>query len=78
MIKRILIPVLLVFISACACPAERAAVERLEEQHEKLFSKYMVYVRADTKLDSKSKDDEEKLLKSLRDITEALKKALKE
>ena len=73
----LLVPVLLL-ISACSCPAERAAVERLEGQHEKLFTKYAFYVAQDAKLDAAAKDDQLKLLQSIRDITGALKKALEE
>ena len=70
----LLLPVL--FLSACSCSAERAAVQRLEGQHEKLFVKYSAYVAQDAKLDSAAKDDELKLLQSIRDITGALRKSL--
>ncbi len=70
-----LVPVLL-FLSACTCAAERAAVERLEGQHEKLFTKYAFYVAQDARLDAAAKDDQLKLLQSIRDITGALKKSL--
>ena len=68
----------LLLLSACSCPAERAAVQRLEDQHEKLFTKYTFYVGQDARLSAAAKDDELKLLQSIRDITGALKKALEE
>jgi ABC-type phosphate/phosphonate transport system substrate-binding protein len=65
-------------LASCKCSAERAAVSRLEGQQEKLFAKYSAYVNADPKLDAAAKDDERKLLQSLRDITSALKRSLGE
>ena len=65
-------------ISSCKCTAEKAAVSRLGEQQEKIFVKYTAYVNLDPKLDAKAKDDEQKLLQSLRDITSSLKKSLGE
>lgn len=62
---------------SCTCSAEKAAVSRLQEQHEKLFTKYAAYVMADPKLKTQAdKDDELKLLQSLRDIVLALKRSL--
>lgn len=75
--KIIAVSVLIVLsLASCKCSAERAAVTRLEDQHEKLFTKYSAYVNADPKLDAAAKDDEQKLLKTLRDITSSLKRSL--
>jgi hypothetical protein len=68
--------VLVLSLASCKCSAEKAAVIRLEDQHEKLFTKYTIYVAKDDKLDAKAKDDELKLLQSLRDITSSLKRSL--
>lgn len=62
--------------SACSCPAERKAVDRLGDQQEKLFKKYEAYVASDAKLDAAAKNDEMGLIKSLRDMMESLKKAM--
>ena len=67
---------LVLSLSSCKCSAEKAAVSRLEDQQEKLFVKYAAYVNADPKLDAAAKDDERKLLQSLRDITGSLKRSL--
>ena len=64
------------FLSACSCPAERKAVDRLDEQQEKLFKKYEVYVADDSKLDAAAKNDEMGLIRSLRDMMASLKKAM--
>lgn len=72
----ILSAVIVLTLSACQCSAERGAVTRLQDQHEKLFVKYTAYVAQDPKLDAKAKDDELKLLQSLRDITSSLKRSL--
>lgn len=72
----ILSAVLVLSLASCKCTAEKAAVVRLEDQHEKLFVKYSAYVNADSKLDAKAKDDELKLLQSLRDVTSALKRSM--
>ena len=68
--------VLVLSLASCKCSAEKAAVTRLEDQHEKLFVKYTIYVAKDPNLDAKAKDDELKLLQSLRDITSSLKRSL--
>ena len=68
--------VLVVLLSSCKCTAEKAAVSRLEDQQEKIFVKYTAYVQADAKLSAPAKDDEFKLLQSLRDIVLALKRSL--
>lgn len=68
--------VLVLSLASCKCVAEKAAVARLEEQQEKLFVKYTIYVAKDPNLDAKAKDDEVKLLQSLRDITGSLKRSL--
>lgn len=68
--------VLVLSLASCKCTAEKAAVGRLQDQHEKLFTKYTAYVDADPKLDAAAKDDERKLLQSLRDITGSLKRSL--
>lgn len=68
--------VLVLSLASCKCTAERAAVARLEDQQEKIFTKYSVYVAADAKLDAAAKNDELKLLQSLRDITSSLKRSL--
>ena len=62
--------------AACSCPAERKAVDRLDEQQEKLFKKYEAYVASDAKLDAAAKNDEILLIRSLRDMTASLKKAM--
>lgn len=62
--------------SACSCPAERKAVDRLDEQQEKLFKKYEAYVASDVKLDAAAKNDEMSLIRSLRDMMASLKKAM--
>lgn len=73
----IVISVLLISTVSCKCSAERGAVSRLQDQHEKLFVKYAAYVEADPKLKTRAdKDDELKLLQSLRDITSSLKRSL--
>ena len=75
--KIVVVAALLVLsLASCKCSAERAAVSRLEDQHEKLFTKYTAYVAADPKLDADAKDDERKLLQSLRDIVSSLKRSL--
>lgn len=77
--KIVVVAVLLVLsLASCKCAAEKAAVGRLEDQQEKIFTKYTVYVASDPKLDAKAKDDELKLLQSLRDITSSLKRSLGE
>lgn len=70
------VAVLVMLCAACACPAERKAVDRLDEQQEKLFKKYEVYVAADPKLDAAGKNDEMGLIRSLRDMMASLKKAM--
>ena len=73
----ILSAVLILSLSACQCAAEKGGVSRLQDQHEKLFVKYAAYVEADPKLKTRAdKDDELKLLQSLRDITSSLKRSL--
>lgn len=62
--------------SACSCPAEVAAIKRLDDQQEKLFKKYEVYVASDPKLDAAGKNDEMALVKSLRDMMTSIKKSL--
>jgi len=62
--------------SACSCPAERKAVDRLGDQQEKLFKKYEAYVASDAKLDAAAKNDEMGLIKSLRDMMASLKQAM--
>lgn len=75
--KIALVAVLLVLsLASCKCAAEKAAVTRLEDQQEKVFVKYSLYVAADPKLDAAAKNDELKLLQSLRDITSSLKRSL--
>lgn len=68
--------VLVLSLSACKCTAEKGAVSRLEDQQEKLFTKYSIYVAKDNNLDAKAKDDEIKLLQSLRDAVAALKRSM--
>lgn len=62
--------------AACTCAAERKAVDRLDEQQEKLWTKYAFYVASDPKLDAAAKNDELKLIDSLRSIMKSLKKSL--
>ena len=61
---------------ACACKAEIAAVDRLGEQQEKLWTKYAFYVAADPKLDAAAKNDELKLIDSLRHLHASVRKSL--
>jgi len=68
--------VLVLSLASCKCSAEKSAVSRLQDQHEKLFVKYAAYVNADPKLNAAAKDDEIKLLQSLRDVTTSLKNSL--
>ena len=69
--------VLMLSLSSCKCAAEKASVEQLQTQNEKIFTKYTAYVNADPKFsDPKTKDDEMKLLQSIRDIISSLKKAM--
>ncbi len=63
-------------MAACACKAEIAAVDRLGDQQEKLFKKYSAYVAADTKLTAEAKDDEMKLLESIRHLFRDVRKGL--
>lgn len=67
---------IMVLASSCTCTAEKGAVSRLESQQEKIFVKYSAYVSKDDKLDAAAKDDELKLLQSLRDIVSSLKRSL--
>ena len=66
----------MVLTSSCTCTAEKGSVSRLESQQEKIFVKYSAYVSKDDKLDAGAKDDELKLLQSLRDIVSSLKRSL--
>ena len=68
--------ILIMLCCACSCPAERKAVDRLDEQQEKLFKKYEAYVASDPKLDAAAKNDEISLIRSLRDMMASLKKAM--
>ena len=68
--------VLAVSALSCSCAAEKGATTRLQAQQEQIFTKYSAYVAADPKLDAKAKDDELKLLQSLREITTSLRKSL--
>ena len=70
--------ILVVLSASCSCAAEKGATSRLESQQEKIFTKYMIYVGQDPKLDPAAKNDELKLLQSLRDIVAALKRSLGE
>ena len=70
--------VLVLSLASCKCTAEKAAVDRLGEQQEKVFTRYSIYVAKDNNLDAKAKDDELKLLQSLRDIVAALKRSMGE
>lgn len=81
----ILVAVLTLALSACTCTAEKGAVSRLEQQHEKLKVKYLKYVDADPTIGGpnateeqrkKAREDERLLFQSLKDITDSLKKSL--
>lgn len=73
----LLAALLAVSIASCTCAAEKGAISRLQDQHEKLFVKYAAYVNADPKLKTQAdKDDELKLLKSISDIVSSLKRSL--
>lgn len=75
----IVVLAVLVLVSSCKCSAEKEAVARLQDQQEKIFVKYTAYVNADPKLKTLAdKDDELKLLQSLRDIVLALKRSMGE
>jgi hypothetical protein len=62
--------------SSCKCTAEKAAVGRLGDQQEKVFVKYTMYIAKDDRLDAAAKDDELKLLQSIRDIVASLKRSM--
>ena len=68
--------VLVLSLASCKCTAEKEAIDRLGSQQDKVFAKYEAYVTADPKLDVKEKDDERKLLQSIRDIVLALKRSM--
>ncbi len=68
--------VLVLSLSACKCTAEKAAVGRLGDQQEKVFVKYTMYIAKDDRLDAAAKDDELKLLQSIRDIVASLKRSM--
>lgn len=74
----ILAIVLTLSLASCKCTAERGAMTRLESQQDAIFMKYTVYVGQDPKLDAAAKNDEIKLLQSIRDIVSSLKKSLGE
>ncbi|MGH8895486.1 MAG: hypothetical protein ACRDZ4_00340 [Egibacteraceae bacterium] len=86
--RRIGTAVVLVFAlasAACHCTAEKGAVTRLEQQHEKLAVKYLKYVDADPNIagpsatedqKAKARQDERELFRSLRSITDSLKRSL--
>ncbi len=79
MLKRLTlvgVSALALLCAACSCPAERKAVDRLDEQQEKLFKKYEAYVASDAKLDAAAKNDEMGLIRSLRDMMASLKRAM--
>lgn len=79
MLKRLAfsgVAALAMLCAACSCPAERKAVDRLDEQQEKLFKKYEAYVSVDPKLDAGAKNDEMGLIRSLRDMMTSLKKSM--
>lgn len=63
-------------LSACTCTAERKAVDRLAEQQEKLWTKYSLYVASDPRLDAAAKNDELRLIDSLRDLMKSVQKSL--
>lgn len=69
---------LVMAVASCRAPAEKAAVDRLEGQQEKIFLRYQAYVQADASMDKAAKDDELKKIQSIRDITTSLKNAMKE
>jgi hypothetical protein len=62
--------------SSCKCAAEKAAVGQLGDQQEKIFVKYTMYVAKDDRLNAAAKDDELKLLQSIRDIVASLKRSM--
>lgn len=68
--------VVVVLMTSCKCSAERAAVDRLQEQQEKIFVKYTAYVQKDAALGAPAKDDELKFLQSLRDIVSSLQRSM--
>ena len=70
--------VVVVLMTSCKCSAEKAAVDRLQGQQEKIFAKYSAYVAQDPALNAGAKDDELKLLQSVRDIVSSLKRSLED
>lgn len=76
--KLLLASIILFTLIGCACPAEKAAVERLESQHEKLFTRYVEYAGKDPTYDAKTREDDQKWFQSIRSITTSLKKALED
>ncbi len=79
-LKLVLIPLLVAALAACSCPAEKAAIDRLDNQHQNLSKKYLYYVENDPRFasDPKAKQDERDLLKSIQSIIDSLKKAFAE
>jgi hypothetical protein len=61
------------FLSGC-CAVEKKLVKDIEDTHARLLPKYVKYVEADATLDAAMKDDEKKLIESLKRVVESLKK----
>lgn len=68
------------FALACGacCSAEKNAVSNIERTHEMILPKYVAYVDGDPALSAEQKDDQKKLVDSLKRLTEALRNSLEE
>jgi len=69
----VVVAVVAVFASGC-CAVPQKLVNDIEDTHAKILPKYLKYVDADASLDAATKDDEKKLIESLKRVVEALKK----
>lgn len=70
--------ILAVSLSACACPAAKQSAVEVENTNQLIAPKFEAYVKADTKLSDKDKDDWMKLSEKNKKNIKALKDALKD
>lgn len=61
------------FVSGC-CAVPQKLAKDIEDTNAMILPKYLKYVEADATIDAGKKDDEKKLVESLRRVVEALKK----
>lgn len=75
--KKVLLSVLLgtALLSGC-CTVEKQSIREIEKTHDLILPKYVKYVEADVVLNDASKDDQKKLVESLKALVSALKKAV--